>query len=119
MAETRRLVGLADRSDGLIFTDGEAKDIVNRAKHGQPGRILKKKSSLPACEGYRRYGLPKRSADMVGALARKICHCGNQRAYGRGNGTIRRSHRNPRRAPLKTFLCNDHFREIMGPAAWL
>jgi hypothetical protein len=27
--------------------------------------------------------------------------------------------RNPRRTPLKTFLCDGHFREIMGPAAWL
>ena len=60
----------------------------------------------------------KENTIFSGMLKGEICYCGNPAAHV-VEQMIPIDDPKPNRQPLRTFLCDDHFREIMGPAAWL
>ena len=51
-------------------------------------------------------------------LKGEICHCGYAAAHV-VEQMIPIDDPKPNRQPLRTCLCDEHFCEIMGPAAWL
>jgi hypothetical protein len=55
---------------------------------------------------------------LSGMLNGEICHCGDPAAHVLEQ-MIPIDDPKPNRRPLRTFLCDNHFRKIMGPAAWL
>jgi hypothetical protein len=102
-----------------FFTDGEAKEIVDRANRAVgPGEFLKEIMVPAPAKGIVEMDFKKESTTWSGALAGEICHCGNPVEH-MVEEVVPFDDRNPHRTALKTFLCSDHFREIMGPAAWL
>jgi hypothetical protein len=82
----------------------------------RPGGLLKEIMVPAPTKGIVEIDFKKEYATWSGALAGEICHCGNP-AEHMVEEMVPIDDRNPRRTPLKTFLCDDHFREIMAPAA--
>jgi hypothetical protein len=102
-----------------FFTDVEAKQIVDRANSAvKPGEFLKEIMVPAPAKDNVRTDFKKENTLWSGALAGEICHCGEP-AEHMLEEMVPLDDRNPYRAPLKAFLCSSHFREIMGPAAWL
>jgi hypothetical protein len=97
------------------YSEDEARKIVDRANVG--GRL--EGITVPAPDPMLvEIDFRKENTIFSGMLKGEICYCGNPAAHV-VEQMIPIDDPKPNRQPLRTFLCDDHFREIMGPAAWL
>jgi hypothetical protein len=97
------------------YFEDEARKVVNRANGGGrlEGIMVPAPNRMLAEIDFR-----KENTVLSGMLNGEICHCGDPAAHV-VEQMIPIDDPKPNRRPLRTFLCDNHFREIMGPAAWL
>jgi hypothetical protein len=97
------------------YSEDEARKIVDRANVG--GRL--EGIMVPAPNPMLvEIDFRKENTIFSGILKGEICYCGNPAAHV-VEQMIPIDDPKPNRQPLRTVLCDDHFVEIMGPAAWL
>jgi hypothetical protein len=97
------------------YSEEEAREIVDRANVG--GRL--EGIMVPAPNrSLVQMDFRKENTIFSGMLKGEICHCGSSAKHV-VEQMVPIDDPKPNRQPLRTFLCDTHFREIMGPAAWL